>query len=425
MSKQFTNTGRDIVCAASLIFAGFGGSAVGGILVHRIISSAYGAMGSLPAFHSAAGTSPAAVASTRTNGSGSATYVAMGSLPAFHGAAGTNPAAVASTPINGSGSATYVAMESPPMFHRAAGTNPAAVGSTPVHEEGSAGPYRNGRCVYSPRCADGKCSIAWRNKTCTVPPSLRLFDPPAGADFLLRLLHGLPVSIVRFSDGEILAAAGRLSADSGGRVSAKLRSMVRESFEDDPGKVRTLRFLNLNWICRDRAFYQRMDAILSRIPKDRVPCFVSHFGFLESMDRSPVEFRLAHNDLFRGNCVLVGPKHFSEFAKPDSAFLRCLAHIEVPCCNAGLPQLARFVAAAVNATSLLKRGVGFVFVSAGLLSKALVPALAQHVGRSHSIIDTGSSLDVFAGIHSRDYNRREYVRTWCSRYPEFMGGQCR
>jgi len=379
---------------------------VASFLAHRNGSAANGARGSLLALHEAPGTKPAAVGSTPVHGNGSAANGARGSLPVLHGAPGTNPAAVGGLQVHGNGSAILSAQV-------------AQLGRSET------GPYRNGRCVYGPRCAGGKCNITWRKQNCTVPPSLQLFDPPAGADFLLRLLHGPPVSIVRLSDGEMSAAAGTLSQDLGGRVDAELRSMVRNAFEDDPRKTRTLHFLNLDWICRLRTFYKRIDEIVSGIPKDRIPCFVNHFGFLTSLMHSPEDFRLTHNHLFRGNCVLVGPKHFSKLTRPDSAFLQCLAHIEVPCCNTGLPKLAQLVAAAVKATSLLKRGIGFVFVSAGLLSKALVPALAQRVGHLHSIVDTGSSFDVFAGKHSRGYTRGEKMRKWCLFYPEFLRGQCR
>lgn len=62
-------------------------------------------------------------------------------------------------------------------------------------------------------------------------------------------------------------------------------------------------------------------------------------------------------------------------------------------------------------------------VSAGTSTRTLLYDMWKELGQKDTFIDTGSSLDGFAGVHSRDYNSD--TASLCRRLPQFMAeGLC-
>lgn len=110
--------------------------------------------------------------------------------------------------------------------------------------------------------------------------------------------------------------------------------------------------------------------------------------------------------------VVVGPKHLRKL----STALNYVHYIETPGSDAWSAREA--ITDGVLKASQKWPNDNVVFLWAGgPAAKVLMYNLHGRIGQKDTLIDVGSSLDGFAGVHSRDYNDLGH---YCHDYPEYV-----
>lgn len=257
------------------------------------------------------------------------------------------------------------------------------------------------------------------NSTCTLPGNVTFADVGKDMDtWFLELLRGRPVQITRWSDGEMRAVHGILVRDLNGPVSPDLKMSVLEAALDD--EETHVKLLLKKRLCKEtkNTIFEQVAASLPKIfpPKLR---FYDHSGLLTAFFR-PIQFKEAVK-IMKSNCILVGPEHLEALKK--GSFLDCFSHVPTPCCNLATPKDLREIVRQVQAAA--KRSASrrlFILIAMGLASKPLVRRVFLGLHGRHTVMDVGSSLDIFCGVASRDYNSEERRSVHCQNYGDWIPG---
>lgn len=272
-------------------------------------------------------------------------------------------------------------------------------------------------------------SLAQGGTTCTLPKGLK-FRNTTTQSLLDSLAARKPFTFLRLGDGDWYCALGGTGLDSNGVVLERNHGMCEELKQDilELGVATAANFLPVLgtfFLCKERSFelFAHVDDFFSSNPVRQ-----SFSGFLDSksvgfyfpllpdkkLGRSPGVVPALSGQLV----VVVGPKHLRKLNR----MLNYTAFVEVPphtCWEA-----RDDIISSIKRESQRRPSDTVVFLLAGgIAARTILFKTFLQLGQKDSFIDVGSSLDGFAGMASRDYNKN--MSRVCNDFPEYVAdGVC-
>jgi len=239
-----------------------------------------------------------------------------------------------------------------------------------------------------------------------------------------------PFTFVRIGDGDWYCALGGTGADSNG-VAMETQNGMCDTLQRDikdygaKGDANFFPVLGTFFLCKEKSadIFLHVDSFFSYNPMHH-----GFSGFLNSNDvgfyfplvpppqigRAPGVLPLLAGQVV----VLVGPKHLGKL----HVMLNYSAHIDVPLHTAW--EAKDVITAGIRHESSRHAGETVVFlVAGGIATRTMLYQMFLELGQTSTFIDVGASLDGFAGVVSRDYNKN--TSTICQQYPEYVvSGMC-
>eukprot|EP01064_Diplonema_japonicum_P001785 TRINITY_DN11202_c0_g1_i1.p1 TRINITY_DN11202_c0_g1~~TRINITY_DN11202_c0_g1_i1.p1 ORF type:complete len:335 (+),score=34.43 TRINITY_DN11202_c0_g1_i1:64-1068(+) len=207
---------------------------------------------------------------------------------------------------------------------------------------------------------------------------------------------------IRFGDGEMFCLGTHVDVEISDAVCNRdTRVALVQSLQALPKLRNVFAVVGTWWLC---AGERRTDISLrmSRVVVQRTDFIESRYSFLD------VFYMLlgtpSHRGLVRSlqgrDVVLVGPSVLSVLR--NTSMFHIVGHVPVPFHRGSVFHVPPILKQC-SALALRHRNLVFL-VAFGIPGKVLVISGIQHLPQ-HTFIDVGSSLDAYAGIRSRDYNK--------------------
>jgi len=266
---------------------------------------------------------------------------------------------------------------------------------------------------------------------CTAPDHLKTFAFTAD-EVRQPFQSKQPVTFIRWGDGDFYCALDvSFGVDSNGVSLAGNTEMCRQLKKDlldygsDVNRDKNLWVVAGNWwLCAEvnRRLHDAVDSFFANRTgpwggfADGASAGGFYFPFVPAKQGGRERGVLP---LLQGRVVsLVGPPHLGKLG----SMLNYSSFVHVPphSCWQDRGRIAKEV---LN-ISAQHPGESVVFIVAGgVAARTLIYRLHKSIGHKDSLIDVGASLDGFAGVGSRDYNRD--LQRFCKDYPEYVAqGTC-
>lgn len=263
---------------------------------------------------------------------------------------------------------------------------------------------------------------------CTPPDHLKSYSFTA-VEVQRPFQNKQPITFMRWGDGDFYCALDvSFGTDSNGVSLAGDTDMCRQLKKDlldygsDANRDKNLWIVAGNWwLCAEvnRPIHDAVDSFFAK----EAPTS-SWKGFANGSSAGGFYFPLVPAKqpgrqrsvlpLLQGRVVsLVGPPHLGKL----KSMLNYSSFVHVP--SHSCWQERDRIAKEVLNVSAQHPGESVVFIVAGgVAGRTLIYRLHKTIGSKDSLIDVGASLDGFAGVGSRDYNRD--LTRFCNDYPEYV-----